>query len=136
MQEHTQGKTPLDSDTALQHSLDLGLLYLRDRRLAEADDFFQKIAAQKGLVSVSKVGSAMVLAFRDEADRSNKKFQETLSDKTTKNQPLRNRWRNYPPWREMIALALHHNKVNAPASFPEDLEAWLNPPRPTQRSNP
>lgn len=134
VQEHMNPENRLDLHAGLKHSLELGLLYLRQLRLDDADDFFNKIAQQKGYGTVGKTGSAIVLALRGEADKSNQKFVTTLVEKNVKNQDLRNIWRNYPPWREMIARALHHNKVNSPATFPTELEPWLNPPRPSPRA--
>jgi hypothetical protein len=45
-------------------------------------------------------------------------------------------WKTYPPMREMVAKALNHNYANDPANFPEKLDAFRFPPRPTLRPAP
>jgi serine/threonine protein kinase len=136
-QEHNRPETRFIGGV---HAIELGLFYLRDLRLDDADDFFQKIT--KEYPEVSKLGSAMVHAFRGEPEVSNPKFKEVLGerDKTFKKEKARDEmkiyWKTYHPWREMIGRALYHNKVNAPDSFLPELEVWLHPPRPNLKANP
>ena len=143
-QEHNKPKTNLDLLAGLKYSLELGMFYVNEDRLDDADQLFGKIAKHKEYGDVGTLGTAMVMAFRGQADQSNEKFKELLTerDKASKDktrdktrEELHNFWKNYPPWkRKMIALALHHNKVNHPETFPPELEVWLNPPRPTAKA--
>lgn len=125
--------------------IDLGTFYVKHRKLAEADRFFQKLdqpEQPRQLRSFGKLGAAVVLAHRDETRSSYEAFADWL---------VWNRWGGgagvkkgplqvnpearkallvlSPEVREMVATALLRNKVNDPAAFPPQLEFLLEPPR-------
>ena len=70
--------------------VELGLLYVKDRRLDEADARFHKLEGKKATVGETaasiagrvggKVGLAVVLAHRDKPVESNKLLQDVLAD--------------------------------------------------------
>jgi tRNA A-37 threonylcarbamoyl transferase component Bud32 len=145
VKEHVKpGADILESTTGLRFSIELGLLYLKDRRLDEAEQFFKEIdrpgvkfepkTAPYRLLS--HLGQAMVLAFRDEHRESNKHFVSLLdkADKFGKGAMNRILVLNHPQVREMMAEALHHNYLNMPSDFPKALEPYRRPPPPTFRS--
>ena len=132
--KHTPPQEPAD----VKYTLDLGIFYLENRRLDKAEALFQDLIGAKEFGDVGKLGLAMVLAFRAETNLSNQKFKELLPREKKEVKPredMANFWRNYPPWRKMMATALYHNKANSPAivgpfwartrGFPPQLETWL-----------
>jgi tRNA A-37 threonylcarbamoyl transferase component Bud32 len=160
VQEHLKPANRLDLNAGLKHSLDLGLLYLRERRLDDAEQFFKEIDPPGKKIPppyhlLGQIGQAVVLAFRDEPAKSNKLFEaitEELQvfDKTPGAPKLVPRksafqqaerleayhllWKDNVPVRELVARALDHNKQNDPAGFPDKLERYRQPPPPTLRA--
>ena len=70
--------------TGLQHSVELGLYYLKQKRLDDADQLFldlrkpdRKIPAYRLL---GRIGHATVLAFKDEPAKSNQEFLAIFAD--------------------------------------------------------
>jgi hypothetical protein len=154
---------PLDLKvlTGLNAAVDLGLQYLSENRLDEADAFFKSLCpptekACHGRL-LSQLGKATVLALRDEAAESNKQFLAIASeiDRLEKLQSAKPGakkdppassdeikiydllWKTTPPaasLREMVARALYHNYRNDSQSFPTKLEPLRNPPRPVVKS--
>jgi len=120
----------LQTMAGLQHAIELGLLYLRDRRLDDADQFFKEIGNQ-GVYAYriwGELGQAIVLAFQDKPGESNKQFRKALFlDKGEKGGRF---WINTPAIRAIMAEALNHNYENAPRAFPAGLEHFRHPPRP------
>jgi serine/threonine-protein kinase len=129
----------------LAAAADLGLLYLEDRRLAEADQFFKKLcpAGNKRCPArlLSQLGQAMVLAFHNRPTESNELFLKVKSEVDTLKTGTGNAddlkayevlLKTSPPaatfW-EMIAQALYHNSVNAQGQAPKELDPWRTPPR-------
>ncbi len=150
----------LDVHSGLKACTDLGLFYLKQRRLKDADDLFQYIGKPDRKVPaysfLGRLGHAMVLAFKDEHQASNKEFVaffgsieklEARAGTLTKVErpkgekflairdeieAYRLLWKdNYGGIREMVARALNYNHVNDAKSFPEKLEIYRFPPRPT-----
>lgn len=142
---------------------DLGLFYLKHRRLDEADAIFQDIRKPERKVPaysfLGRLGHAMVLAFRDDAAASNKEFtdfftrieklesrpgigkidrpKEKLAPVKDEFEAYRLLWKeNHASIREMVAQALNRNQANDPKGFPEKLEAYRFPPRPTLKGPP
>ncbi|MCI0637506.1 MAG: protein kinase [Gemmataceae bacterium] len=137
LQQYARLEKPdfLDITTGLNFATKLGLLYLNQRRLDEADSLFKDLAADKHsapMRQLGKLGRAMALAFRDQPDESNKLFEKLLTDKEkfAGAGGANLIWRNNPALREMMARALHHNYVNSPATFPKQLERFRFPPPP------
>lgn len=128
--EHIKDGNQLQVAASLQHSIDLGLIYLKQRRLPEADQFFKELnqASNKPQFRTwGKLGQAMVLAFQNNPADSFKQFQLALIPEFMgkKNQF----WINDPAIRETLAEALHFNLVNAPDDFPRNLRQFLQPPK-------
>src|SRR5262249_50601618 len=72
---------PLKTATELTCSIELGLLYLSEpEHLHDAELFFKKTSAKQGpqYKALARLGSAMVLAFKDQPEQSNKLFLEIL----------------------------------------------------------
>jgi serine/threonine protein kinase len=84
VQEHLKPESQLDVNSGLKACADLGLFYLKQRRLKEADDLFQDIRTPDRKVPayrfLGRLGHAMVLAFKDESAASNKEFLEFFAD--------------------------------------------------------
>src|SRR5207248_1295856 len=126
-------------ELGLRHALELGLFYLEERRLDEAERFFAGLIDNPSHVPVystlGRVGRALVLAFQDRAVESNQLFLQLASAKLQENERLeRARFLfNHPQLRYMIARALDHNAANLQAqnkSFPDELQYLRKPPSP------
>ena len=143
--DYIKPNTPLDVAVGVKYSIELSVLYLKERDLADAEKLFEELDRAERPApyrSLGKFGKAAVLAFRDQPDESNRifvqlveaeaKFAESKTDKkltvARNNQFI---WRSHPDLREMMADALHHNFVNAPERFPKKLEPFRSPPPPT-----
>jgi hypothetical protein len=139
-EQHSTSFNPLKVLTGLNFSIELGLLYLNDpRRLHDADLFFKKMTAKQlphQYKVLAKLGSAMVLAFKDQPDESNKLFLSVLGKDKGEKEKGNPVWNNNPPLRETMAKALHYNLQNKPAAFPEKLKPYLRPPLPTLKTPP
>jgi serine/threonine-protein kinase len=125
-----------DVAEALKYRTDLGLYYLKEWRLKEAEKTFKAIEdldkerPNKDYNGCGLLGKAMVLAFRDDARASNKLFEKLLVFKA-KVKPLmvvHPLLRNRPEMAEMVARALNHNLANLPNEFPQTLRMYLAPP--------
>jgi serine/threonine-protein kinase len=119
----------------LEFATELGLLYVKDRRLDEADQLFKDLAKHDNKYrGLSTVGRGIVAAFRDQPRPSNKVFLSLYNwaNKQTKGRPLTSRayWMVHPQLRQMIAEALNRNYQNAPKQFPPALEPLRFPPQP------
>jgi serine/threonine-protein kinase len=143
-------------DAAVQ----LGLLYLDQRRLTEAEAFFKELhdtppSEHRFYGAWSRIGQAVVLAFQDKADESNKVFVElektrpAFLDKMEKGRPpgdFRMMFKGVPAeWyvlsmpqvRRIVAEALNQNAANlGDTPLPEGLERLRKVPTPTARPNP
>ena len=116
---------------SLKHAIELGLIYLKQRRLEEANQFFKELnqAGNKPQFRTwGKLGQAMVLAFQNNPADSNKEFQLALIP-DFKGKKLNQFWFNDPAIRETLADALSFNLANAPDDFPKNLRRLLQPPQ-------
>jgi eukaryotic-like serine/threonine-protein kinase len=133
VQASAHPENQLQMMAGLNHAIDLGLLYLKDRRLKDADAFFKELGTpkQKEVRPYriwGELGQAMVLAFQDRPVLSNKLFVKALFwDKGEKSGKF---WINTPAIREIMAEALNRNYENAPNRFPPSLEHLRHPPPP------
>ena len=144
--------------TGLQHSSELGLYYLEERRLDDADQLFLELRKQdrKAVPAYhffGRLGHAAVLAFKDDYKASNAEFVKVLgefekiearfgSGPLPKKKELilkddveayRILWKETSALalREIVARALDHNFINSPDEFPTDkLGVYRTPPRP------
>jgi serine/threonine-protein kinase len=128
---YSKSKNPLDMMEGLNRSIKLGVAYLKERRLEEADEFFKGLDVQDmnfQYRTLGKLGQAMVLAYRDRPEESNQAFQAVLS-RAGKQDKVGRLWlHTNPAVREMIADALEFNYRNAPATFPAALQPWRQLP--------
>jgi len=116
-------------DAAIQ----LGLIYLEQRRLKEADAFFKELRDKQAksearLHYLGKLGQALVLAFQDRAKESNDLFLELEKGKSGEMYLLRS---PLSPMRPVVVEALSHNAANlAPERLPPELENLRRLPGP------
>jgi serine/threonine-protein kinase len=140
MQRYANPNTQEEMLEGLPFQIDLGLLYLKSRRLDEAETFFNGLdqQQQRNLYQLlGKLGRAMVLAFKDKPDESNKLFLQVLRPKVVERLTAGPRGLlNHPRLREMIAEALHFNQINSPQTFPDALRPFLRPPAPVLKNAP
>jgi hypothetical protein len=131
-------ETDKDAWLGLSIATKLGLHYLKDRRLADAERFFGELnhPDQRKMMyrQLGKLGQAVVLARQDRPAESNKAFREVLFRNKNVWRPV---WAlNDPPLREAITEALQRNHVNAPETFPPYLAPLRSPPTPTPKAPP
>jgi serine/threonine-protein kinase len=116
----------------LQYAIELGLIYLADRRLGEAEKLFQDLERPgqgPAYHTLGKLGRALVLAFQNRPEESNKLFLQLY--------PAQLKWapkdigvqeklwyyqvlRRDPRLRQTIAQALEANFANNPEAFPKN----------------
>src|SRR5262245_1290846 len=126
-------KKKLDDDADTNAAIELGLLYLKERPLTKADKFFTdlRVPKKEPLSTLGALGHAMVLAYQDQPDQSNRAFLKALTGKAVKKDktvltddkltvkalmdgnPSLKVLLESPPLRETIADALQHNYVNS-----------------------
>jgi serine/threonine-protein kinase len=109
-------KDQLELSSGLSDRIRLGLLYLRERRLDRAEEFFKELEQAKGVKAyhvLGLLGEAMVLAFQDRARESLQKFRAAQKEKPLKGleKGLGSR-ATLGPLHEMIAEALNFNYAN------------------------
>jgi len=132
-QRYAKPKSQEEMLEGLPFQIDLGLLYLKDRRLDTAEEFFKDLdqPSQRWVLYkvLGKLGGGMALAFRDMPEESNKQFLKVLNAKTAEKMAIGPRaLLNNARLRLTIAEALHYNQVNAPQAFPKVLRPYLRPP--------
>src|SRR5205823_4943445 len=75
---------PSEVTTGFQHSVELGLYYLKENRLDEADQLFLELAKPERKVVpyryLGRMGHAIVLAYKDDAAGSNQEFLAIFAD--------------------------------------------------------
>jgi serine/threonine-protein kinase len=138
VKQPTNPKEPREVRQGLEFRIDLGLLYLKERRLDEAEEFFKGLQKEDTIEqyrALGLLGEAMVLAFRDEAKESVALFEKVaiLGKNPKKMAALPGGfWYAHGPLREMMAEALNHNYANwtGPRAFPRALDLLRRPPTP------
>jgi serine/threonine-protein kinase len=133
--------------------VDLGVLYLGDRRLDDAEKLFNELCTENNEAGcngrlLSDLGHGMVLAYRNEPEKSNQRFLKAWTemkklDKYANSKALPRDlrpadlliyallWRSpevAPQLRQEVASALRYNGENA--RIPVELKEWLKPPPP------
>jgi serine/threonine-protein kinase len=118
------GKEREELRRGIQHRMDLGLLFLEQqpRELRRAEELFtvQSKSKIKEYEYIGRMGQAMVLAFKDEPEKSNRALLEALTLPRD----------NIPPnlrWLKMLLTALDHNKRNCLAQklrYPPELQRF------------
>jgi serine/threonine-protein kinase len=134
VEDSARPQDKLQTMAGLRHAIELGLLYVSERRLDEADRFFKDLEKRAPKVYAYRIwgelGEAIVLAFRDKPAQSNKQFLKALD----KGEKAGRFWIHTPAVRQIIAEALNHNHENAPGMFPPRLEPFRHPPSPKQKN--
>jgi eukaryotic-like serine/threonine-protein kinase len=123
---------------SLKYRVELGLYYLKEWRLDDAEKTFKdiedldKARPKSQYLANGLLGKAMVLAFRDEPTKSNALFVQRLTPKQAKGKepPAIPVLLRRPEVAEMVAKALSYNLVNSPSTFPPGLRPFLAPPVP------
>jgi serine/threonine-protein kinase len=131
---------PADQLVGVSLATKLGLLYLRERRLAEAERFFNELSQPEkfsGYKRLGKLGQALVLSFQDRPEESNQRFRAVLPWKGPDKASLlaKQLWQSQPELRLLVAEAANRNKTNAPRAFPVVLEPLRSfPPLPSPKA--
>jgi serine/threonine-protein kinase len=135
------GETSEELRLGLNYATELGLLYLEDRRLDEAEEHFKQLEAPDRHVAyrtLGRLGRAVVLAYRDQPAESNKLIRELIP--AVRNQlglppfgAQGRMWfqfimRSNRQFRRTLARAVNHNYDNDPQHFPRELEFLRWPP--------
>jgi serine/threonine-protein kinase len=130
------GKDPGLLDLGLRHSLELGLLYVKQHRLADADRFFQSLIDSPHPVAayrtLGRIGHAIVLGLKDEPVHSNQLFLQILTEQAPEGKAPDHLGflLNQALLRYQIARALEYNRINLHVqALPAELERLRNPPR-------
>jgi serine/threonine-protein kinase len=134
------GTDRLRRQLALGHNLELGLYYLKEDRLEEADGFFTNLSNSPAKVpayrTLGRLGHAIVLARQNHATESNQLFLE-LVNANPKRAPQFQYFLNEARLRYEIARALEYNKANLHGQpLPQKLEELRIPPRPQHGLSP
>jgi serine/threonine protein kinase len=123
----------------LKYAVELGLLYLDERRLDDAQRFFQGLNGQDKPIAYQKLGQmgqAIVLAFRDRPRESNALFRNVVRSFVQTPEPKnvpQNIWyfyllRSHRQFRRTVARALDQNADNDGPGFPQELQYLRRPP--------
>ena len=134
------------SEEVIAASVELGLLYVREKRLDDAEARFKKLEAKQfpkefvatGTANLAgRLGQAIVLAYRDRVTESNRLFTEVVNSPFGKVNPKKDKdvpavvptmLLRYPDLGQSAADALARNAANlAPAKLPAQLEALRTP---------
>jgi hypothetical protein len=122
---------PSRRELGLRHSVELALFYLKDNRLEEADEFFDKLIKNPANVRpyrlLGRLGHAIVLAHEDRVAESNQLFLELMGKGGLEQARF---LLNQPQLRYEVARALEHNRANLrDQPLPAELERFREPPR-------
>jgi len=121
-----------EMNLGLEQRVELGLLYLDDRRLNEAERFFSGLVTNRYRVHqyevLGRIGQAIVSAFRDQPGVSLQVFKELFGEpQAKKDRALKLRLVNQNPrLRRKIAEAMERNVANEP-SVPAELRELCRP---------
>jgi tRNA A-37 threonylcarbamoyl transferase component Bud32 len=135
-----------DVNRGMYAAIDLALFYLERQRHADAEQFFKTLEKQPRAVDkqdrvpqysfLGILGQAILLAFRDEHEKSNKLFDDLLVKKTLIKvgpQIMKQKVMTNPDMRKQLALAMERNYANGPNDFPAELSRFRVPPPPAVR---
>jgi serine/threonine-protein kinase len=125
------GADPTKIRNGLNHCIELGLLYLDQWRLDEADALFTRLAPSSvdEYATFGKLGHAIVLGLQSKPAESNKAFLELLKDKHYQKQRPRQAFFFFENLQlaQWTARALDYNFKNADKEFPGDLTPLRTP---------
>jgi hypothetical protein len=130
------GKDRTQIQLGLGHILELGLFYLDQGRLEDADQLFARLSGPQEIQPyryLGVLGHAIVLGLQSKPEQSNELFQQSLST-----QVVAGLLRLNPRLQQWVASALDYNKINESPEhrFPEKLEPYRHPPPQSPRGNP
>ena len=142
---NSEGTNP---DAAIKASIELGLLYLKERRFADADKRFEVLKnkrwAEGALTRTANVngrlGQAVVLAHENKAEQSNKLFLEVVNEPVPKFIPggpkidrfavtVSGNLLRYPELSAAVSDALNRNAANLGKAKLEPALEHLRPPQ-------
>jgi hypothetical protein len=97
--------------------IDLGLLYLKQNRLDEAEHLFTRVNAHAHnpqLQLISLLGRAIVLALENHPEESNRLFDEVFAarGRPQQKQRIENLLQNHPRFSSWVGKAIHYNLAN------------------------
>jgi hypothetical protein len=136
-----------DVSVGMELCLKLGVLYLEQHRLDDAEKLFDRLAKVADVPSyrtLGRLGDAIVLALRDKAEESNKAFREVTANdpflvevgkRAKENKPadpeFRKMWTD-ASFRFWLAKAINSNVRNGilPNAAPPPVLRWRQPPEP------
>ena len=130
-------KQPIDTQDPAQvrhgltNRLELGLLYLEQRRWEDADRFFTSLVNDrppKVYSTLGQAGHAIALAFQDKPAESNQAFLALAGKKVVDRDKIL--LYGNPRLRPWIAEALERNRANAQEIFPAELDLLRKLPPP------
>jgi hypothetical protein len=127
------GKDPTKIRNGVNHCVELGLLYLEQWRLDQADALFSRLmqSSVDQYVGLGRLGHAIVLGLQNKPAESNKAFLDALKhlnwNEARPRQAL-NRFES-PQLVQWVARALDYNAANATAEapFPQRLTPLRTP---------
>ena len=133
-------RKPDEAAAHFRHTIELGVLYLEQRRLKEAQAYFESLRDQPRQASryqaFGRIGLACVLAFQDQAKESMELFTELERLKPPRPVFKISKVVEYPEYvvlhwpevRRIVAEALSHNAANLGLdTLPEPLERLRKP---------
>ena len=124
--------------------VDLGMLYLEQHRLDDAEKLFDRLSGMRDVIqyqALGRLGGAVVLALRDKAPESNQAFREAITtdpqlletarkmkDKQPIDPDFHKMWQN-PQFRFWLAQAISYNARNgiADKDMPPAVRKWREP---------
>jgi serine/threonine-protein kinase len=120
----------------LSHAIELGLLYLDQWRLLEADALFVRLcqSSVEQYAALGNLGHAIVLGLQNKAGESNAAFLALLKDPKRPRQMF-NQFES-PALVQWAARAVYYNYENAPEEFPDKLKPLRTPGGQARRAGP
>jgi serine/threonine-protein kinase len=120
--QYANPSNDLTSRLGAGHIIELGLLYLDQWRLDEADEFFSRLmkSTVKPYANLGRLGHAVVLGLQNYPAESNQAFKELLKDVRAPRQALY--LLENPQLAQWVARSLDYNATNAPTDFPKELQ--------------
>jgi serine/threonine-protein kinase len=116
----------------MKANIDLGLFYLDQWRLDDAEKVFNRLPTLDSPQSrnLGRLGQGIVLALKNKPRESNERFEEALAERPAAPRFVLAFLTSHPKLRQWVATALEYNAANASISpFPADLE-FLRKPSP------
>jgi hypothetical protein len=114
------------------HFLELGLFYLENERLQEAEQLFHRMENVKEVREyrgLGRLGRAIVLGLQNRWEESNAIFRDLLLPLASgAERQFHGFLQMNPKLRQWITRSLEYNLTNAPVAFPQELAKALQGP--------